>query len=405
MTRKYRCLEAGKFLSPYLDVKPVLINADFLVEKRIDIEPAFETLTELTNGSIAFQSLLDTRALTTTKEYTLENVPEDLELDVHNYTGKCPTNVFEVNPIKGACSISCLYCLVTDGNHVRPIAVYEDYAEWLNKKLVEHKGEEKFFYYSPKTEAFCEPLLESGVAHKILRTFREHYKIYPKSKVRLFIATKAGPKHLDAKFEGESILDLLLALRGKMQVNGSIGMMPSYLHEILEPNAPSVKDRLDALRILQKNGVFARSILLQPIMLYHLSKEVLDEFFDLLASYDIENIKPEFLTVNMFNIAIIAQYVNYHEPDKIKKFLEVYIAPENRDHKKQRCRTAPNREECKKFLGDIIETALRRNISVSICEWVKACVGFDKSVLNKSRERGYRCLGYQERMFENDFFE
>jgi len=402
MVVTYEPLEMDKVCDSYDDVEPVLINESFLREQGIDFEVSSETLSELEKGSEVFQGLLKEKKLQATREYSLEDVPEGMELEIHNYTGMCPSNVFEVNPINGACSISCLYCLVTDGSHLRPIVVYKNYASWLLKELEKYRDERKFFYYSPKTEAFCEPLLESGVAHDILRAFRTHYNHFPDSKVRLFIATKAGPKHLNFKNGGESILGILSDLKGKVQVNGSIGIMPRYLHEVLEPNAPSVKDRLEALRSLQERGVFARSVLLQPIMPYYLSRDVLNRFFDLLKEYNIENVKPEFLTVNMTSIALVAQYIHTHEPENVGRFLRDYISPDNQDHRKQRCRTAPSREECSKYIAEIVRSAEERDISISICNWVRVNVEFDKSVLEMSKNRGYMCLGYQEGLFDGN---
>ncbi|MBQ9696142.1 MAG: sulfide/dihydroorotate dehydrogenase-like FAD/NAD-binding protein, partial [Oscillospiraceae bacterium] len=62
---------------------------------------------------------------------------------------------------------------------------------------------------SPKTEAVQEPTGQTGIAHRILKEFIEHFKKHPDSNARLFIASKSGPKHLQYEYEGESILDLV----------------------------------------------------------------------------------------------------------------------------------------------------------------------------------------------------
>lgn len=54
-------------------------------------------------------------------EIRREVAPTFGELEIHNYTGMCPTNVLEVTPSKGSCACACQYCLVTDGNHAAPI--------------------------------------------------------------------------------------------------------------------------------------------------------------------------------------------------------------------------------------------------------------------------------------------
>ena len=96
------------------------------------------------------------------------------ELVVHNYTGICPTNVLEVTPSQGSCACACQYCLVTDGNHAAQISVFTGYAARLKVSLERNSDRQLFYYYSPKTEAFSEPHLLNGMAHEILRSFRDH---------------------------------------------------------------------------------------------------------------------------------------------------------------------------------------------------------------------------------------
>ena len=159
--------------------------------------------------------------------------------------------------------MGCQYCLVTDGVHEQKLVAYENYHEYVRYLLKEMNGtptrevtqddltqrahllkeladaiesapEKKkeieakivelsrgknwnhYYYFSPKTEAFQEPTLQTGIAHRILREFIAHFKEYPDSNARLFIASKAGAKHLLIKDEqGETILDLLEQLKDR----------------------------------------------------------------------------------------------------------------------------------------------------------------------------------------------
>ena len=342
--REYTPLERDKKQDVYQinGFSPIIINDLFIKDLGITANIDPQTIQGLTEGSLRFERLYHKGQLTAPKTYTTQKSPKK-ELEIHNYTGMCPTNVLEVTPSSGSCSVSCLYCLVSDGDQVKPIVVYEDYPKIVEKSLKEYKDKNTFFYFSPKTDAFSEPLLETGISHEILRRFIEHYHSNPNSRARLFIASKAAPKHLRAKDKGESILDLFSQLSGKMQFNPSIGIMPRFLHQILEPNAPSLEDRLDSAMVCKKIRVYSKSVLAQPIIPCYLSRESAESFLGKMANAGITNIKPEFLTVNMENIAIISQYINHFDQSRLKEFLELYITQQNKDHIKQRCRTAPNK--------------------------------------------------------------
>jgi len=359
-----------------------------------------EGVKRLEAGSERFKRLFLTRKLTAPPTY--EVVERDMRgLEIHNYTGLCPTNVLEINPVEGSCSASCLYCLVSDGDQQKPIKVIGNYPEIVKQELRVRKDENVFFYFSPKTEAFSEPLLETGVSHDILRTFIEHYQMHARSRARLFIATKAGRNHLNFENQGESILGLLTRLKGKVQVNGSLGIMPDYLHETLEPNAATFKDRLIALETLQSRGVYACAVLSQPIIPCYLNLDTAENYFCRLAKAGIVNSKPEFLTVNMDNLAIIAQFVNHFDRERMGEFLRDYVGEDNKDHIKQRCRTAPNREISRKGLELIFEAAGRHNVGISICNWVRKELGITEEKTAMAEQSGFKCLGYQTRMFEN----
>ena len=177
--------------------------------------------------------------------------------------------------------------------------------------------------------------------------------------------------------------------------------MPKYLQEVLEPNAASLESRLDALEILQDNDVYAYSVLAQPIIPCYFNDKSLLNFLDKMKRFGIINIKPEFLTLNMANLAIIAQYVNHFDKGLLKPLLELYVSKENQDHVKQRERIAPNRGYSSEAIKLIFDKASERGISVSICNWVKSQLNLDENLDFHSKNLGFRCLGYQERLFES----
>lgn len=385
------------------DFVPLKIDSKFLHDHGLNYEITPEVASQLVIGSEWFAKLYENNNLTPGNHFeeTLTDPGEALE--IHNYTGLCPTNVLEVSPSSGSCAVACQYCLVTDGNHVKPITVYTNYADRLANSLEENRQKAIFYYFSPKTEAFSEPHLYNGIAHDIFRTFIRHFDKYPDSPVRIFIATKAGPKHLQVIHKGDTLFSLMGKIASRIQMNGSIGIMPHYLREVLEPNAASIEERLDTLVQCRDLGMFAESVLCQPLMLPYLTDENIDRYMLLLASAGVRNIKPEFLTTEIRNLVILANYINYYNPELVGEFFSPYLSGENQNHIKQRSRLAPERSICVGYLEKIRNAASEHGITISICNWVKQELGANadwvRSIDHDSAANGYRCLGYQTGLF------
>lgn len=404
--KTFNLLEERKICYDLDDFMPVRIDEAFLRARGVSY-PILESVSnDLVEGSKWYRQLYNNRALNPLKSYTEVMTDIDKELEIHNYTGICPTNVLEVSPSEGSCAVGCQYCLVTDGQHVKKIQVYTNYAEKLANSLERNKEREIYYYFSPKTEAFSESHLFNGLAHDIMRTFISHFEKYPDSRIRIFIATKAGPLHLAVLHKGDTLLSLIGKLASKIQVNGSIGIMPSFLRDILEPNAASIEERLEALVQCRELGVWAESVLCQPLFLPFLTREAVFAFMSQLASAGVKNIKPEFFTAEIRNIVLVAQYIHYYSPDKVGEFFHPYLMERNLSHIKQRSRLAPDKTACIEKLALIRELAAEHGITISICNWVKRELGgkteWVKTVDSESAAQGYRCLGYQTRLFKNE---
>jgi DNA repair photolyase len=289
--------------------------------------------------------------------------------------------------------------LVTDGRHIEEIRLFPNYPQRLAASLARNSSESLFYYFSPKSEAFSEPHLFSGLAHEILRTFITHYDRFPDSKVRLFVATKAGCRHLEVRHNGASIFDLISRFPSKVQINSSIGIMPLYLRSLLEPHAAGVTERLELLVRLQQMGVWADSVLCQPLFLPYINEEGVAESLSQFALAGVKNIKPEFFTAEIRNIVLVAQYIHHFDPQKTGSFFYPYLMESNLRHLKQRSRLAPNRAACVEKLEIIHNIAKQFGVSLSICNWVKRELGgvaeWVRSIDTASAARGYRCLGYQ----------
>lgn len=427
---------------------PQIVDAQYLKNLGVQVEPSEETLNGLIHGSKVFMERMKNKTVIPVSRLYLEDCDPETEVTtIHNYTGRCPTLTFEINPVKG-CNVGCQYCLVTDGVHEQKLIAYENYHIYVRKLLEEMNGvpskpiteedikrkdellqelaraieeapEKKaeieakiveiskdknwnhYYYFSPKTEAFQEPTLQTGIAHKILKEFIAHFKKYPNSNARVFIASKMGTKHLMYEYEGETILDLFNQLKDKLQYNVSVSIMPTEFRNILEPYAAPIEDRLEAVKICQENGIMSNSALIQPIFTPYLTDEHIKEFFDMLHNVGIINYKPEFLTACMDNLAMLGQWLGYYDKDLERQLYEDYIMPSNADHRKQRGRTAPNRALSIENIQKMMDYTSSIGMSTSICYWVRKQLKIPASMIPIINANGFQCLGYQSKLFNN----
>ena len=429
--------------------QPRIVDRAYLDELGVTTEAAEETMEGLRAGSEIFLRRLRDRTVIPVSRLVVDEIdPETVDTEIHNYTGRCPTLTFELNPVQG-CNVGCQYCLVTDGVHEQTLTAHGNYHLYVRKLLREMNGtptapctqedirrrnqllqelaeaiekapERKkdierqitqlsrgknwnhYYYFSPKTEALQEPTLRTGIAHRILKEFIRHYEEYPDSNARLFIASKAGAKHLLCEYEGETILDLFRQLRGKMQYNVSVSIMPSSFRDILEPYAAPIQERLAAVRLCQENGIQANSALVQPIFTPYLTEEHIREFFDMLHDAGIINYKPEFLTACMENLAMLGQILGYFDKDLERALYRDYIMPSNADHRKQRGRTAPDRALSIENIRKMMDYTRGIGMSTSICYWVRKQLKIDGKMIPIINENGFQCLGYQSRLFAGE---
>ena len=370
----------------------------------VRVEPSEETLEALRRGSEVFERRFREHLLIPRQRFCLENIaPASVTPEIHNYTGRCPTLTYEINPVRG-CTVGCQYCLVSDGVHEQELVAYDNYHLYVRRLLEEHNGPgsdnaRHYYYFSPKTEAFQEATLYTGIAHRILREFIEHFRRCPHSNARLFIASKAGAKHLQIADGGETVLDLFARLRGRMQFNTSVSIMPDAFRDILEPYAAPLSERLEAVRLCSERGVAADSALVQPIITPWLTREHIESFFGALRGAGIINYKPEFLTACVENLSMLGQYLGWFDKGLERQLYEDYLMPSNESHRKQRARIAPDKARSLGYLKAMMECTDRLGMSVSICYWVRKQLGVEESQIPLINRNGFQCLGYQSKLF------
>jgi DNA repair photolyase len=350
---------------------PKIINESYLKELGVGVTPSKETLQDLQRGSSVLVKKYQNRSLLSKPSFLLRDISLDEPLKAHRYTSKCPVDVLEVDPMVG-CNIGCLYCLVTDGNHSMPKVAYKNYGVYLRHKLEEDNGASHYYYFAPKSEPFQEATLQRGIAHDIFREFIAHFKKNPESKSKIFIISKAGKEELQYKHNGDTILDLMEELSGRLIYNTSITVMPPELYPILEPRAASNEKRLEAAVMCQESQIAAKSALVQPIIPPYLTDKTMDDLLEKLEDANIERFKPEFLTLNMENLAWISQLIGHFDKSMEKKLYELYIAPENMNNVKHRARLAPDRMFTRKAMLKLKNRADKYGLSMTLCHWVRS---------------------------------
>ena len=324
--------------------RPPLVDAAYLGRLGVKAQPSPAMLEGLEQGSRIFARRLEERKLLPRTQFELIDIePAEVVPEIHNYTGRCPTLTYEINPVRG-CGVGCQYCLVTDGVHEQPLTAVRNYHLYVRRLLEEKNGagsenRNHYYYFSPKTEAFQEATLLTGIAHRILREFIDHFRRHPGSRARLFIASKAGARHLEVADGGETVLDLFARLKDRMQFNTSVSIMPKPFRDLLEPYAAPLEARMAAVRLCRERGIPADSALVQPIFTPYLTEEHIRSFFDALHREGIVNYKPEFLTACMENLAMLGPLLGLTDPRMERQLYEDYLLPSNEDHRKQRART------------------------------------------------------------------
>ncbi len=384
--------------------EPGKVDGAYLKALGVGVEPSEETLEALRRGSEVFERRFREHLLIPRQRFCLEDIaPASVTPEIHNYTGRCPTLTYEINPVRG-CTVGCQYCLVSDGVHEQELVAYDNYHLYVRRLLEEHNGPgsdnaRHYYYFSPKTEAFQEATLYTGIAHRILREFIEHFRRCPHSNARLFIASKAGAKHLQIADGGETVLDLFARLKGRMQFNTSVSIMPDAFRDILEPYAAPLSERLEAVRLCSERGVAADSALVQPIITPWLTREHIESFFGALRGAGIINYKPEFLTACVENLSMLGQYLGWFDKGLERQLYEDYLMPSNESHRKQRARIAPDKARSRAYLKAMMECTGRLGMSVSICYWVRKQLGIEESQIPLINRNGFQCLGYQSKLF------
>ena len=371
---------------------PKIIDRKYLTELSIDISKIDEVvLYRLEKSSKNFIASYQNERLHINDVIIKSEISNKTQLPIHKYNknSKCPSNVLEMNPVVG-CSYKCLYCLATSGVHDKKILIYSNYPEYIKKHLEDTVNIEYWYYLGAKTDAFQDVIIETGLIHSIIKEFILHYKKYPKSKKKLFIVTKGGIDQIEYLYNGKSIINLLSEIKERVYYNISIGIMPDDIRTIFEPKAPFMEQRIKAFIECQRNGINANHTVLQPIIETYLNDGIIDDYLSMIKNINCINFKPEFLTVTIENLAVLAQVIGYLDKSIESKIYKQYLPSENQDIKKNG-RTAPNRKQSLETLIKLKEKGEQYGLTMSICCWVREAYSVSTNYFPIINNNKYLC--------------
>lgn len=167
------------------------------------------------------------------------------EIVQHANSPACPKGMLELNPAFG-CDFRCAYCGIyaLEKEYFGEVIVFDDFPGYLDDWLSKNHAavEDRYFYFSAKTDCFQPALVESGITLEILEVLRKYG-------ARYFLVTKGGVPPREIRKE-------LVDARDINQVIISATMPDEKLREILEPGAAPISERLALAEFCVDSGIF-----------------------------------------------------------------------------------------------------------------------------------------------------
>lgn len=317
------------------------------------------------------------------------DIPEGFSLSFHNNTPTCPKHIIEVNPTLKGCHLNCQYCLAharIDTNVITEVQIFKNYDVWFRQQLrkLRVENDRKYgtmYYISPRTEFFSPRLIKDGVTEGILLAFKDHMeeetRRLGKCLDTLMIVTKGGVNQISTPGpKGYTVLELLKSFPDNVQVSLSITHFKrnEALRDAIEPGAPSVAERLEMVRTLQKEEILIQGALTQP--LFHVFPPD-QHFWEDLYNAGIRRISVDLLTLTLKNLALIAQIIGWFDKAAEKDILEAYLntdAP-SKDGFRRGISMASQRQ----FFSSVIDSAKKANLyHASYCRFIQNSVGLPR---------------------------
>ena len=208
---------------------------------------------------------------------------------------------YSVNPLRG-CSFNCIYCYIRESkygeNMARTLSVKVNALELLEKQLSRRakKGEYGIIALSSSTEPYM-PIEEK------LKLTRKLLEIILKYKFPVHVITKSKLilRDLDLLKEIDKTAILPYDLKPKIKrgviISFSISTLDEKLAKILEPGAPTPKERLETMQKCKKEGFLVGVDYIPVLPFLSDSEEQLDEMIKTAKEYEADFVFVGVLTL------------------------------------------------------------------------------------------------------------
>lgn len=198
-------------------------------------------------------------------------------------------NDYSVNPYEG-CSFNCIYCYIRGSkygeNIVGALSAKANAPEVLEKQLKRRadKGEYGIIAVASSTEAYLPIEEKLNLTRKLLEIIRKYrFPVHILTKSKLILKDIDILKEIDRN----AILprDLRTKLKRGAIISFSLSTLDEKLAKILEPGAPSPKERLETMQKCKKEGFFVGVNHIPALPFLSDSEEQLDEMIKTAKTY------------------------------------------------------------------------------------------------------------------------
>ncbi|MBI2129781.1 hypothetical protein HYU07_06100 [Candidatus Woesearchaeota archaeon] len=293
--------------------------------------------------------------------------------------------VYEVNPAIG-CDFGCTYCSMygqeSELRHM-PVKVFMDYPKYLEQFIAENRNTNGLiFNFTPKSDAFCNALIDSGVTQRM-------FDVFIKARTEFYILTKSGIPRKDVQ-------EKLIQAKDLVQIIISAGLPNEEYRAILEPNTPPIEERMAFGKFCAENGIQTAGIAAPflPFSIEGYTQSVIDRYADI----EVDHISVHLLKLSEMCLERLCKqlrgYGNILKKiygNETSESIE-WTLPGGKKVKRYYADKEIIKEELKKFK----KAAKTKNITLSTCVEVEKLIE-DLHFNDDARKKGITCVGFKNK--------
>lgn len=305
-----------------------------------------------------------------------ESINSLRDLKIHSNSPRCP-QIHEVVPVYG-CEFQCEYCNALgqeEGRQFIPVQIDTGYPEFLENEIVSAMKNNNFpyYYFSPKTDCFQRPLLDTKITLKIIQLFNKYECEY-------ILVSKGVPN--------EEVFEEMKKSGNRCQMIITYAMPTEEFREKLEKGAATNQERYEFAKQCIENGI-KTVIILEPILPLEnqdFVEHIMKEFTDI----GINHFALDFARISEESLNRITEII----PECKEQLEKIYKDPDaDRQAFKTAkgtivTRTAPS----KKYILDRFNYF--KEVAKGMGATVSACNSFGFHDFNQEANAvGYECMG------------